>query len=340
MFPEWTWIVGFWIGAAVGSFLNVVIYRLPRGLSIAEPKHSFCPRCKHRLTGPDLVPILSWLFLRGRCRHCREPVSPRYVAVEIVNGSLWAAAWWVFLSSPTTTGDPVRALALMLFCSGLVVAVFTDLAHYIIPDEVNAFLLAVGLGQGAWLMSQGRPEGWSMGAPSALAGAVVGVGALWGVAFLGRVLFRKDAMGHGDIKLARGTGAFLMPYMAVTSFGLAVALGAVIGVLTVLLRRKEAAPDVAEDDEPDPGPEPIGSLLKAGLGYLLCVDVLGLAFPKVYESWFGESPYATEEFEDEPEVELTQIPFGPYLAAGAVVAAFFERPLRAAIEAYLRGQGG
>lgn len=71
LFPEWTWILGFAIGAAIGSFLNVVIYRMPLGMSLNEPKNSFCPNCKHQLGIPDLIPLLSWLGLGGKCRHCR-----------------------------------------------------------------------------------------------------------------------------------------------------------------------------------------------------------------------------------------------------------------------------
>ncbi|MBI3721363.1 MAG: prepilin peptidase, partial [Fimbriimonas ginsengisoli] len=83
MFTEWSWVVGLLIGAAVGSFLNVVIYRMPRGISLSNPSKSFCPKCKHPLGWLDLVPLLSWLILRGRCRHCGGPVSARYFFVEV-----------------------------------------------------------------------------------------------------------------------------------------------------------------------------------------------------------------------------------------------------------------
>ncbi|MBS1712865.1 MAG: prepilin peptidase [Armatimonadetes bacterium] len=345
MFPEWTWIIGFWIGAAVGSFLNVVIYRLPRGLGVAKPTHSFCPVCKHRLTGPDLVPLLSWLFLGRKCRHCKAPVSSRYFWVELVNGTLWGWIWWMYLSRPDAVGgagqvtvmagDPVKAVAFMLFASALVAAIFTDLAHYIIPDQVNAFMLITGLGMNAVMIAQGRPEAWTAGVPSALAGALAGVGALWGIAFLGRLLFRKDAMGHGDIKMARGIGAVLFPMMALVSFGLAVILGAVIGGLLVLVRALSRKGEPESDDAyEDEQPESFGSLITCGLGYVLCIDVIGLVVPKLYERWFAEDPYAVEAIEDEPQVELTMIPFGPYLAAGALGAVLFEPQLTALVNSY------
>lgn len=330
MFPAWTWIVGFWIGAAVGSFLNVVIYRMPRGLSVNNPRNSFCPSCKARLTALDLVPLLSWLVLRGRCRHCKAKVSSRYFVVELINAALWSVVWYqkfVLESDPIAKGHltaevaTAMAVAHMLFASALVVAIFTDLAHYIIPDQVNAFMLFVGLGLNVALIVMGSPRAWAWGIPSSVAGALLGWGAMWGIAVLGRLAFQKDAMGHGDIKMARGIGSVLMPIAALMSFAVAVVLGAVLGIVIAVVRNIQAKNRPApRADEGPMEPESIGSLFKCGLGYLLCLDVVGLALPKFYESWFGENPYSVEEFEEEPVVELTMIPFGPYLAAGALVA--------------------
>ncbi|MCH8979295.1 MAG: prepilin peptidase [Armatimonadetes bacterium] len=348
MFPAWTWIVGFWIGASVGSFLNVVIYRLPRGLSIYRPANSFCPACKHQLTGPDLVPLFSWLFLRGKCRHCGGRISSRYFLVETINGALWAAIWYqqfVLVETSAAFGGTVTmgeaaayGVAYMLFASALVAAIFTDIQHYVIPDQVNAFMLAAGLGLNVALMAMGRPEAWAWGLPSAVAGALVGWGALWGIAFLGRVLFRKDAMGHGDIKMARGIGAVLLPAAALMSFGIAIALGAVVGTVLILVRRNRQDKG-AEQDEGPYEPESLRSLAVCGLEYLLCIDVIGLAFPKLYERWFGENPYSVEDIEDEPEVELTMIPFGPYLAAGALVALLAGGWLDSLWQSYLKNMG-
>ncbi len=335
MFPEWTWLFGFWIGAAIGSFLNVVIYRLPRGLSLAKPEYSFCPNCKHRLTVPDLIPLLSWLFLRGRCRHCGAKIAGRYFAVELVTGSIWGAVWYQQL---VAGWDPVRAVALAVLAAALVAAIFTDLQFLIIPDQVNAFMLVLGLAYNVVLFVQGRPEAWTWGMPSAVAGALVGWGVLWAIALFGRLLFRKDAMGHGDIKMARGIGAVLFPVSALIGFGLAVVLGAVFGIVQVIARHASRADETEQEEEPETptGPESIGSLLKCGLGYLLCLDVIGLYIVPLYESWFGENPRSTEEVEEEPVVELTMIPFGPYLAAGALAAMLFAKPLNDAIDAYMR----
>ena len=166
--------------------------------------------------------------------------------------------------------------------------------------------------------------------PSALAGWITGTVALWGIALFGRLLFGKDAMGHGDIKMARGIGAVLFPMVALISFGLAVVLGAVLGLVQVLARR--GPPKVGSgakgdtetaDEEEFYEPESIGSLLFSGLGYLLGIDVIGLFIPKLYMAWFHESPYIGVEEWDDVEVENTMIPFGPYLALGAIIATVF-----------------
>lgn len=332
LFPEWTWAVGLFIGAAIGSFLNVVIYRMPRGLSLSEPAHSFCPNCQHRLGPADLVPLLSWLFLRGKCRHCRAPIAPRYFVVELINGSIWAWLWYAHLVDGWNPGYAILAAA---FASALVAAIFIDLRHFIIPDQVNAALLLIGLLANALLYFLGDPRASISGVPSSLAGAWVGAGALWFVALLGRLFLGRDAMGHGDIKMTRGIGAMLLPAAALMSFAIAVVLGAVLGIAQVLLRARHASP-AEESGEEEPPPESIGSLFKCGLGYALAIDVIGLFLPKIYERWFGEDPYAVEEDVDENDVGATMIPFGPYLALGALVMLLVPEPIMGLVEAYWR----
>ncbi|MBX3111878.1 MAG: prepilin peptidase [Fimbriimonadaceae bacterium] len=350
MFPEWTSLLGFWIGAAIGSFLNVVIYRLPRGLSIGEPTHSFCPSCKNQLSWGEMVPILSWLIQRGKCKQCGAPISSRYLVVEMLNGLFWAVLWHqhLVMGRYNSPSEVVWAVGYMLFASALLCAICTDLQYYIIPDEVNAAMLVVGLGMNVAFAALKDPVAWTGGWPSSVVGALVGTVVLWGIAFLGLLLFRKDAMGHGDIKMARGIGAVLLWQNAVASFAIAVVLGAVLGVVMILVRRQVEAKRAAEraangetttEDEDDDGPyepESLGSLLFCGLGYVLCVDVVGLFFPRLYEWWFKENPRSTEEIVDQPEVEPTMIPFGPYLAAGALVAMVFAGTLQQAMEAYVK----
>lgn len=332
MFPEWTWIVGLFVGACIGSFLNVVIYRMPRGISLSNPPKSFCPNCNHPLGVFDLFPLFSWIFLRARCRYCGQKVSARYFVVELANGAVWAGIWYQYLIA---SWDPARAGAYALAAAALVAIVFIDWELYIIPDQINAFLVPVGAAFNVWLYVDGKAEATTMGMPSCLAGWIVGVATLWSIAFLGRVAFRKDAMGHGDIKMARGIGAVLFPASALISFGLAVALGAVLGIVQILLRpRTVSGEDDAEEGEEPYEPESIPSLLKCGLGYLLGFDIVGLFFPKFYQSWFGEpAEVAIEEIEDF-DVGRTMIPFGPYLALGAIVSTIFAGPLKSLFDAY------
>jgi leader peptidase (prepilin peptidase)/N-methyltransferase len=336
LFPEWTWVVGLLIGAAIGSFLNVVIYRMPRGLPLGDPPHSFCPACRSRLGLADLVPLLSWLVLRGRCRHCRAPVPPRYLMVELITGGIWAWLWHAHL---VAGWSPLYGLLAAAFASVLVAAIFIDLRHYIIPDQINAALLFIGLLANGALYLEGSPQASISGVPASLVGALVGVGALWFVALLGRLLLGRDAMGHGDIKMARGIGAMLLPAGALLSFGLAVVLGAVLGLAQVLLRRRPAAAPESEGAAEDPPPESIGSLLKCGLGYALCIDVAGLLAPRLYERWFGENPYAVEE-EEVADAGATMIPFGPYLAAGALALLLAPGLITGPVEAYWRWATG
>ncbi len=335
LFPAWTIPIGLFLGAAIGSFLNVVIYRLPLGLKLGNPRHSFCPNCKHRLTGPDLIPLLSWLFLRGRCRHCKAKVPVRYFLVELITGSLFAVLWYQYL---VIGEDPMKGAVLAAFGAALIAAVFTDLQWMIIPDQINAFMLVLGLAFNGWLIAQNRPEAWTAGMPSAVAGALVGFGVLWGIAFLGRLLFRKDAMGHGDIKMARGIGAVLGATLALLSFAIAVVLGAVIGIVILVVRKlkEKGTPEPEEEDDEPYEPETLGSLLMSGLGYLLLIDVIGLFIPKLYEWWFKENPYAIESVEEDVGVELTMIPFGPYLAVGALIASLAPVLLLDGVQRYMR----
>lgn len=404
--PAWTTLLGFMFGAIVGSFLNVVIYRMPRGKSLSNPKHSFCPKCGHQLHTADLFPLLSWLFSGRKCRYCGQPVIARYFWVEMLNGLIWGGVWYQYLLGMHP--DLGKAIAYALAASALVAIIFIDIELYLIPDQINAFILFVGLGYNVWLYSQGAPGASTWGIPSSIAGALVGVGVLWGIAFFGRLLFRKDAMGHGDIKMARGTGAVLFPAVAGISFGLAVILGAVIGIIQIVARKSSAkgidesqeldkffkeigshkpltaeqvakvaalhGPSVAEVERITAAggssskeelktfyeglekqfeailtpkqferffrPESLGSLLKSGIGYILCFDVIGLFVPKFAVSYFGESPYDPPEDLETFEPDQTMIPFGPYLALGAILAAVFEVQLLGVVTDYLRSVSG
>lgn len=345
MFPLWSLALGFLIGAAIGSFLNVVIYRLPRGMSLAQPP-SHCPNCSHRLGPADLFPIFSFLLSGSKCRHCTTPISWRYFWVEVLTGSLWAGLWVQLL---VNGWNPVLFVGLALFASALVAAIFIDLFHFIIPDSLNAFLLFVGLGYNVWQILSGSSGAWinvgGVNIPGSIVGALVGVGVLWGIALFGRVLLGQDAMGHGDIKLARGIGAMLLPQGALMSFGVAIAAGAFFGGIAFLINRQKAGSKEKTEVEGEgelglEEPESVGSLVKCGLGYALAIDVLGLFSPKIEQKWFGDAPQSEESEEDDWQPGITTIPFGPSLALGALVVCFFESPLRHWVEVYWKWATG
>jgi leader peptidase (prepilin peptidase)/N-methyltransferase len=322
MVPSWSWVIGLMLGATIGSFLNVVIYRLPRGISLSDPPKSFCPTCKHSLGFADLFPLFSWLFSRGKCRHCGEPVSSRYFWVELLNGSLFAIIWWQYLIVDL---NPLRAGFYALTSAALVAVIFIDWELYIIPDELNAFLLIFGVAYHAFDKS----------IMIALWGALLGWGLLWGIAMFGRVLFGKDAMGHGDIKMMRGVGALLGGQLLAANLAIAVVAGLVIGLAMLGIASRQKQEEAPAEDEEEYVPESIGSLLLHGAWYLLCLDIVGILVPSIYK-WIGENPSEEHIEDDDWKPSLTTIPFGPYLAIGAIICMLFANPINKGISDYLK----
>ncbi len=175
--------VGFLFGALIGSFLNVCIYRIPRGVSIANPVRSYCPICKHSIRWTENIPILSWFFLKGRCAHCHERICPRYLVVETLTAMLFAAAAYL-VPFPTL-------LSVWIFLSILVVATFVDLEFMIIPDSVSKSGIAAGL-----VLSLLTPDLHKTSSPlfaigSSLAGAVIGATILYLIGELGKLAFGR-----------------------------------------------------------------------------------------------------------------------------------------------------
>ncbi|MEI6870811.1 MAG: prepilin peptidase [Verrucomicrobiota bacterium] len=173
-------------GLLVGSFLNVCIYRLPRGISVNNPRRSFCPRCERLIPWFENVPVFSWLLLRGRCAGCQRPISARYVLVELIAAVLFAA---ITLKWGTSNWAMQAAYAVLV--SLLIVATFVDLEHLIIPDEVTWGGVAAGL-----LLAPLVPAMHGSASPlasfvEAALGAVAGYGLLWAVAEGGRLVFGR-----------------------------------------------------------------------------------------------------------------------------------------------------
>ena len=192
-------ILIFVLGLAIGSFLNVCIYRLPQGLSIHSPRRSFCPECRTPIRFYDNIPILSYLCLRGRCRHCDTQISRVYPLVELTTGIL-------FLFSLYRFGPTLALLHSCLFISLLIPIAWIDARWYIIP---NAIIL-VGLITGtAVTLLIALPRHNLDYLIDHLIGAVAGGASMALIAVVGTVLFRKKAMGGGDIKLMILIGLFL-----------------------------------------------------------------------------------------------------------------------------------
>jgi leader peptidase (prepilin peptidase)/N-methyltransferase len=180
------------VGLALGSFLNVVIARLPKGESVVHPP-SRCPRCKHRIAPRDNVPVLSWILLRGRCRHCRKKISWRYPVVELTSGLL-------LLLLASRAQHPGLLVPHAAFLLALVAVAWIDLDTRTIPDVVT--IPGVGVGLAASLFG---PPGFA----GALIGAVAGGASLWLVGAAYEKATGVPGMGGGDVKLAAMMGAFL-----------------------------------------------------------------------------------------------------------------------------------
>lgn len=216
------------LGASAGSFLNVVAYRLPAGLSLVSPP-SRCPRCLHRLGPTENVPVLGWLWLRGRCRHCRAPISPRYPLVEAGTALLFLAIAGRFGLSWATPGY-------WFFASWLVALALIDLDTMTLPDRLTRSGLALGIAVQATL---GAIAGGSAGAAASLLEALLGMAlGLWlfdGIALVGSVLAGRTAMGKGDAKLAAMMGAWLGAKLLLLAGFFACLLGALVGSGAILL---------------------------------------------------------------------------------------------------------
>ena len=200
----------FLVGLAFGSFLNVCILRLPHDKSLVRPP-STCPRCGKRIAWRDNIPVVSWLLLRGKCRHCGEPISLQYPLIELLVGLLWAAAFFAW--------PPIHALAGALLGTTLLGIGITDARHYIIPDEFSLGGLGLGL---ALALAGGGPT-----LVQAMIGAAAGFALLYVVAVVGEWVFKEEAMGGGDIKMMAMVGAFV-GWRGVL---LTIFLGALIGTL-------------------------------------------------------------------------------------------------------------
>ncbi|WP_242360557.1 A24 family peptidase [Anaeromyxobacter sp. SG17] len=275
-------VLGAWaalVGAVLGSFLNVVIARVPAGLSVVRPR-SRCPRCLSEIAWYDNVPVISWVLLRGRCRRCGLPISIRYPLVELLGAVVGWLAWNRHGLSPEAGAE----IALVLT---LVALAFIDLDTWLLPHVITWPLLGGGVLASAL--------GWSA-APS-LASSLWGAGVGWGAFALlswgGEKILRKEALGFGDVWLLGGLGAWLGLGALLPLVLLASVQGSVVGIVLVLLGKSQtgerganearpAGDEGAADEDwvPPKNAVPFGPFLALGaIEWLYGAELLARAFP-------------------------------------------------------------
>jgi leader peptidase (prepilin peptidase)/N-methyltransferase len=199
----WANIIVFALGASIGSFINVVVYRLPAGLSILFPP-SRCPHCLNQLQPYDNIPVLGWFLLKGRCRYCRSHISLRYPVVEAITGFLFLAIFGIFSLSLQTVGYWV-------FCSWLLTLSLIDMDTMTLPNSLTQSGLVLGMlfQTLVGLLSGNREAQLATHLMTGISGAVLGLWLFGAIATVGSVVFGKTAMGGGDAKLAAMMGAWL-----------------------------------------------------------------------------------------------------------------------------------
>lgn len=307
--PAW-YVYGFAfvVGATVGSFLNVCILRIPEeGVSIFYPRGSRCPYCHTDIRWYDNIPILSWLWLRGRCRVCKAPISIQYPLVELVTAVLAVAVVKRFGLHPV-------ALVWFAFLCALLVITFIDMAWWIIPDVITLPAIPIGVGL-AYLVGDPMPS-WQSSAIGAAAGAGLFLAISQGYA----LLMKREGMGMGDAKLLGMIGAFLGWKSLPLVILLASAQGLLAALLLYALGWREGVPDDFYDDEdeefdaeasphqPKEGDAAHAHDVSPSNDIVLAVE-------------------GDEEEDDEVGLRGVAIPFGPFLSLAAIEFLFWGESL-------------
>ncbi|MDO9017800.1 MAG: prepilin peptidase [Deltaproteobacteria bacterium] len=325
--PAWFFrVFAFLWGAVWGSFATVVVHRWPRHSLVRPGSH--CPHCQKPVRPYDNVPILAWLWLRGRCRDCKAPISPRYALIEAMYAVCALALVELLLRAQVDLALPVF-LALFFvrfaFAWGLLTASFIDLKKLLLPDFIT--LGGTVLGVVANVLLPGI--GWR----ASLLGVALGAGIPYAFYFVWDRFLKRDGMGLGDVKLMAMVGALLGPQAVV----FALFAGSMQGIAASLLARAtgwKLAPDIDPDDLED---DDAGSWWESAM-----------AFTARVTGW-KRAPRAVEELEDEPDepeaaadgpepLMRMMIPFGPFLALGAIEYMLGGERLMQSYLSLLRGQ--
>jgi len=222
-------ILIFILGLIIGSFSNVCIYRIPRNESIIYPA-SHCPKCRSNILPQDNIPLLSYILLKGRCRHCKSKISIQYPIVELVTGVIYLIIYLIY-------GLSIQTLIYIMLSPALVIIAFIDLNEQIVPDVISLPGIVIGFILSFFVSYISLIN-------SAL-GILVGGGIILIIGWGGSIIFKKEAMGGGDVKLAAMIGAFLGWRAIIISLFLGFFLGALAGIfliMTKIKKREEAIP--------------------------------------------------------------------------------------------------
>jgi len=322
----------FILGAMVGSFLNVVIARLPAGESVVRPR-SKCPKCGDMIPAWLNIPILSWVVLRGRCRACKTKISIRYPMVELLTALLFTAA-------ATQYGQSLATLSSVIICAMLVAITFIDIDIWEIPDEISLPGIVIGCVL--------RPFAFDVPWYDGLIGAAMGASFLWLIRWGFFVLRDVEGMGMGDVKLIATIGAFVGPFGLVPSILIASVSGTIIGSIVLLTQKDEEDTENADISEAPLtstnednivivpteelkseaiAPSPLGEATNLETE---SKEMIGAVDAEDLESPGGE----TTELDEEEETWVppkNAVPFGPFLSLGAICTVLFGE----AIQRYL-----
>lgn len=297
------------VGAAIGSFLNVVVARLPHGQSIVHPR-SRCPSCGTPIAWYDNLPVVSWLILRARCRSCRTPISVRYPLVELLGaGTAWAA--WM------RHGLSGAALVELIFAAALIALAFIDLDTWLLPNVITWPLIAAGLGASALHLSA------APGFRTAAYGAILGFAAFAIVSLVGARIFRREALGWGDVWLLAGLGSWLGMNALLPVTLLASIQGSVVGLTLLLLGKSTPGPEETHECSSEI-PAPVATSAETPVVNQNPDQLLAPTAPPNTSLPNASGGSSAEEDWVPPR---NSIPFGPFLALAALEWLYLSGPL-------------
>ena len=217
----------FVFGLIFGSFANVCIYRMPRNMSIVKP-NSHCTNCNTFIKWYDNIPILSYILLKGKCRNCNSPISIKYPLVEFFCGILFLSMYYLY-------GFTFMLIPFCIFVFSLLVTTVIDFEFKIIADEISFMLIIVGIATSFFNLSLGETI-WQRVLGSFL-GFLAGGGSLFVIAYIGKLIFKQDAMGGGDIKIMAGIGAFVGWDKVLFAIFVASLFGSIVGIILIICKK-------------------------------------------------------------------------------------------------------